>query len=74
MSSNTDYHLRECALKENDRLGTLFNAIPGEAKKQKVEEWAKAHYARAWSDLEKLGRTKNRYGREPFNIDRSVKA
>ena len=56
------------------RLGTLFNAIPGEVKKQKVEEWASAHYVSAWKDLEKLGRRKNRSGREFFNVDRSVKA
>ena len=59
---------------ENYRLGTLFNALPGEVKKQQVEEWASAHYVTAWEDLSKLGRRKNRYGNEWFNINRDVKA
>lgn len=56
------------------RLGTLFNAIPGEVKKQKVDEWASAHYVAAWKDLNKLGRRKDRYGDECFDIDRKVRA
>ena len=56
------------------RLGTLFNAIPGKVKKYKVEEWAAAHYVSVWEELNKLGRWKDRYGHELFNIDRYVKA
>ncbi len=56
------------------RLGTLFNAIPSKTKKQKVEEWASAHYVTVWEELNKLGRWQNRYGDEYFNIDRYVKA
>lgn len=37
-------------------LGTFYNAIPGQNRKDLVEEWAKDNYPDAWKELEKLGR------------------
>ncbi len=72
MSVLLNIYLRACSWIY--RLGTLFNSIPGEVKKGKVEEWASAHYVAAWEDLNKLGRGKDRYGDDYFDIDTVVRA
>ena len=38
------------------RLGTFYNAAPGEHNKIKVEQWAREAYPAAWQDLEKFGK------------------
>ena len=37
------------------RLGTFYNATPGNAAKQKVKQWAREVYPRAYEDLMKCG-------------------
>ena len=39
----------------NCRLGTFFNCTPGNAKKQKVKQWAWEAYPKAYEDLVKCG-------------------
>lgn len=56
------------------RLGTFYNAIPGQNRKDLVEEWAKDNYPDAWRELEKLGRTEHEEGHMLFNMKREFKA
>ena len=37
------------------RLGSLYNAIPGNAKKQRVKQWAWEVYPQIYEDLMKCG-------------------
>ncbi|TVY68787.1 Mitochondrial complex I intermediate-associated protein, partial [Lachnellula suecica] len=36
-------------------LGILYNALPGQSRKDSIEEWAKGMYPAAWVELEKCG-------------------
>lgn len=56
------------------RLGTFYNAIPGQNRKDLVEEWAKDLYPEAWKELEELGRTEHEEGHLLFNMAREFKA
>jgi hypothetical protein len=56
------------------RLGTFYNAAPGENRKDEVEEWVKERYPEIWAELEKVGRTTIDEDVELFNIVRDVKA
>ncbi|CZR60764.1 related to complex I intermediate-associated protein 84, mitochondrial precursor [Phialocephala subalpina] len=55
-------------------LGTFYNAIPGQNRKDLVEEWAKDNYPDAWKELEKLGRYEHEEGHMLFNMKREFKA
>jgi hypothetical protein len=51
-----------------DSLGTFYNAIPGQNRKDLVEEWAKDLWPDAWSDLEKLGQVRAKEGHRLFKM------
>jgi len=56
-------------------LGTLYNALPGQNRKDLVEEWAKETYSAAWTELEQLGQTTQKEGHRLFNMPkREMKA
>jgi hypothetical protein len=56
-------------------LGTFYNALPGQNRKDLVEEWAKETYPDAWTELVKLGQTKQKEGHRLFNMPkREMKA
>jgi hypothetical protein len=57
-----------------NRLGTFYNALPGQNRKDLVEEWAKELYPDAWADLEKVGRKVMKEGHRLFNITREIRA
>jgi len=58
-------------LTEN-RLGSLFDAAPGQIKQVEVEEWAKERCPREWGRLEEMGVNTTDSGMRYFNIDRDV--
>lgn len=39
------------------RLGVFYNAMPGQDRKDMIEEWAKATYPEEWKALEAMGQT-----------------
>lgn len=49
-------------------LGTMYNAIPGQNRKDMIEEWAKDLYPDAWVELEKLGQTTHEERHRLFNM------
>ena len=51
-----------------DRLGTFYNALPGQNRKDLVEEWARETYPAVWTDLEKLGQRKQKEGHRLFKM------
>jgi hypothetical protein len=58
----------------NNRLGTFYNAVPGQNRKDLVEEWAKELYPDAWADLEKVGQKTMKEGHRLFNMKREIRA
>ena len=58
----------------NKRLGTFYNALPGQNRKDLVEEWAKDLYPDAWADLEKVGQKIMKEGHRLFNMKREIRA
>ena len=59
---------------DKHRLGIFYNAIPGQNRKDLVEEWGKGMYGDAWAELEKLGQTEHEEGFRLFDIEREWKA
>lgn len=51
-----------------NRLGTFYNRLPGQNRKDLVEEWAKETYPSVWTELEKLGQTEQKEGHRLFNM------
>lgn len=58
-------------------MGTLYNAIPGQNKKDEVEKWAAMNHPEAWAQLVNLGqqpKRSKRDGSKLFNLTRDVRA
>lgn len=55
-------------------LGTFYNSIPSQHRKDLVEEWAKGLYPDVWKELCKLGQTTQKEGHRLFNMKREIKA
>ncbi len=57
-------------------IGTLYNAIRGQEKRDKIAGWAKAKYPDVWRQLEETGMETVDEGHghqyQIFKIDRSV--
>ena len=59
------------------RLGTFYNAIRGEQKKDAVRAWAEERYPEAWAQLLRHGyypRRSRRDGQKLFKLSRVVRA
>jgi hypothetical protein len=56
------------------RLGTFYNALPGQNRKDIVENWAKDSYPVIWAELEKFGQIKHEEGHRLFNMKVEMKA
>jgi len=55
----------------------LYNAIPGQNKKDEVEKWAAMNHPEAWAQLVNLGqqpKRSKRDGSKLFNLTRDVRA
>ncbi|KAL2071841.1 hypothetical protein VTL71DRAFT_13076 [Oculimacula yallundae] len=66
---------RDLSLKlDVDTLGTFYNSLPGQNRKDLVEEWAKGLYPDVWKELCKLGQTTQDEGHRLFNMTREMKA
>jgi hypothetical protein len=61
-----------CEILTADRLGTFYNALPGQNRKDLVEEWAKDLYPDAWEELVKLGQVKAEEGHRLFKMPKLV--
>ena len=55
-----------------DRIGSFYNALPGQNRKDLVEVWAKDHYMDVWTGLEKLGQRTMKEGHRTFNMHKLV--
>ncbi|KAG0652266.1 complex I intermediate-associated [Hyphodiscus hymeniophilus] len=49
-------------------IGSFYNALPGQNRKDLVEEWAKDLYPDIWAELEKLGQRTMKEGHRLFNM------
>jgi len=58
----------------NNRLGTFYNALPGQNRKDLVEEWARELYPDVWAELEKAGQKTMKEGHRLFNVKREIRA
>lgn len=57
----------------NCRIGSLYNAAPGQVKKGVVEAWAKERYPEIWTALQEIGTRVSEQTELPeFKIDREV--
>ncbi|CZT12381.1 related to complex I intermediate-associated protein 84, mitochondrial precursor [Rhynchosporium agropyri] len=66
---------KEFSLKlDVETLGTFYNSIPGQSRKDLVEEWAKGLSPDIWRALCKLGQTTQEEGHRLFNMTREMKA
>jgi len=54
------------------RIGSIFNAAPGQAKQAEVEEWAKANHPEEWAELEQAGLRETDIGMRYSGIDRKI--
>ena len=52
----------------SDRIGSFYNALPGQNRKDLVEIWAKDQYPEIWAELEKLGQRTMKEGHRMFNM------
>ncbi|CAG8978372.1 hypothetical protein HYALB_00010390 [Hymenoscyphus albidus] len=52
-SGEKDYGIRPDGL----MLGVFYNAMPGQNRKDMIEEWARATYPEAWRELQAMGQT-----------------
>lgn len=50
------------------RIGTLYNAIPGQNRKDLVEKWARDLYPAVWTELEKFGQLTAEEGHRLFKM------
>jgi hypothetical protein len=50
------------------RIGTLYNAVPGQNRKDLVEKWAQDLYPSLWAELEKFGQLTTKEGHRLFKI------
>ena len=50
------------------RLGTFYNALPGQNRKDLVEQWAKELYSDVWAELSKLGQIEAKEGHRLFKL------
>jgi hypothetical protein len=57
-----------------NRLGTFYNAMPGQNRRDIIEDWAREHYPQLWEQLEKVGQRTTDEDFRLFNIVRDVKA
>ncbi|KAI9842777.1 MAG: hypothetical protein M1838_002987 [Thelocarpon superellum] len=53
-------------------LGTMYNAMPGQNRKDRVEEWAQQRYPDAWKEVQGLGQTSLKDGSRLFRLERDV--
>lgn len=58
----------ESRINSYDSIGTFYNALPGQNRKDLVEDWAKDHYPDIWTALEKLGQRTMKEGHRMFNM------
>ncbi|KAH8820846.1 hypothetical protein F5884DRAFT_662337 [Xylogone sp. PMI_703] len=49
-------------------LGTLYNAIPGQNRKDQIEKWGRARYPVLWAELEQYGQREMDEGHRLFKI------
>jgi hypothetical protein len=57
------------------RIGTLYNALPGQNRKDMIEKWAKELYPAIWAELEKLGQITAEEGHRLFKLPKeNIKA
>ncbi|KAK2624943.1 hypothetical protein QTJ16_005312 [Diplocarpon rosae] len=49
-------------------IGTFYNSIPGQNRKDLVGEWAKSLYPEVWKQLSELGQTTQEEGHRLFNM------
>lgn len=57
------------------RLGVVYNALPGSPLQEEFEEWASREYPDIWARLLKKGRRKSRIDNiSKFNIAREMRA
>lgn len=49
-------------------IGTFYNAIPGQNRKDLVQEWAMELYPDAWTETEKLGQFEHKEGHRLFHL------
>jgi len=60
---------KEFGLKPNvHMIGTLYNAVPGQNRKDLVEKWAQDLYPSLWAELEKFGQLTTKEGHRLFKI------
>ena len=57
-----------------NRLGTFYNATPGQNRRDIIEDWARDRYPLLWDQLESVGQRTTDEGFRLFNIVRDVKA
>ena len=50
------------------RIGTLYNNIPGQNRKDLVEKWAKALYPTIWAELGDFGQLTAKEGHRLFRM------
>lgn len=69
MSSSSDKIGRRFeALLTMYRIGTLYNNIPGQNRKDLVEKWAKDSYLAIWVELEGFGQLTAKEGHRLFRM------
>jgi hypothetical protein len=51
-----------------NRIGTLYNAVPGQNRKDLVESWANELYPDVWAELEKFGQLTAKEGHRLFKM------
>jgi hypothetical protein len=51
-----------------DSIGTFYNALPGQNRKDLVQEWAVELYPDAWAETEKLGQFEHKEGHRLFHL------
>jgi len=50
------------------RLGSLYNTVPGQNRKDLVEKWAKDLYPAIWAELENVGQLTAKEGHRLFKM------
>jgi hypothetical protein len=62
-----------CKLTFSISIGSFYNALPGQNRKDLVMDWAKDHYPDVWTELEKLGQRTMKEGHRMFNMKKLAK-
>jgi len=62
-------------INKTNSIGTIYNAIHGQNRKDMIEEWAKELYPSVWEEIEKLGFEEQEEGHQLINMpEREIKA